>query len=186
MVVIIVETSPSSENSADFIRLLTAYQPALRGLVAAMLPGSQDIDDILQDTNVVIWEKRNSYDGEAEFKPWAYGIARNKVRQYWAHKKQQMCVNLSDEFLDAVADARQIDHSDDFSKKRVALTQCLEQLKLRDRELIYACYEAREGLDSRVRKFELTAASIRVTTHRIRKKLRKCVERRILWQGGGV
>ncbi len=151
-----------------------------------MLPGSQDIDDILQDTNVVIWEKRNSYDSEAEFKPWAYGIARNKVRQYWANKKHQTCVNFSDEFLDAVADARQVDRPDDFSKKRAALTQCLTQLKSRDRELIYACYEAREGLDARVRKFELTAASIRVTTHRIRTKLRVCVEKRLLWQGGGV
>lgn len=181
-----MDTSPSSENTTDFIKLLTAHQSALRGLIAAMLPGSGDIDDILQDTNVVLWEKRDIYDRKTEFKPWAYGIARNKVRQHWSKKKQHAGVSLPEEFLDAVADARQAQHADDFDKRRSALMHCLTQLRPRDRDLIYACYEAREGLDSRVRRFGLTAASIRVTTHRIRKKLRECVEKRLSWQGDGA
>lgn len=181
-----MDSSPSSENTTDFVKLLTAHQTALRGLIAAMLPGSADIDDVLQETNVVLWEKRDNYDWKAEFKPWAYGIARNKVRQHWSKKKKHAGVSLPEEFLDAVADARQAQLPDDFHKKRSALMQCMTQLKPRDRDLIYACYEAREGLDSRVRKFGLTAESIRVTTHRIRKKLRECVEKRLIWEGGGV
>lgn len=178
-----MDTSPSSQNSSDFIRLLTAHQPALRGLVAAMLPGSQDIDDILQDTNVILWEKRDKYDWDAPFKSWAYGIARNKVRQHWRKQKKNICVAVSDGFLDAVAEAREADAPDEFQQKRAALNLCLNHLKPRDRELIDACYEAREGLDARVVQFGLTAASLRVTTHRIRKKLRDCVEKRLAWKG---
>ena len=148
-----------------------------------MLPGNQDVDDILQDTNVILWEKRKKYNWEMDFKPWASGIARNKVRQYWSHHKQQSCVHVDDEFLDAVAQARENDTTDDFSKKREALTQCMSRLKSRDRDLIHAHSSTKESLETRVNKFGLTAASLRVTVHRIRKKLRLCIEKHVAWEG---
>lgn len=178
-----MDTPESSENSAEFIRLLTTHQSALRGLVAALLPGSQDIDDVLQDANVILWEKRDKYDWDASFRSWAYGVARNKVRQHWRKQKKETCVTLSEEFHDAEAEACQSETPDDFQQKRAALDLCLNNLKPRDRELIDACYEAREGVDTRVVQFGLTAASLRVTTHRIRKKLRICVEKRLTWKG---
>ncbi len=148
-----------------------------------MLPGNQDVDDILQDTNVILWEKRKKYNWEMDFKPWASGIARNKVRQYWASHKHDSCINLDEDFLDAVAQAHQHNSVDKFAQKREALAQCMALLKSRDRDLIHAYSYNQESLDSRLKKFGLTAASLRVTTHRIRKKLRLCIEKRLAWEG---
>lgn len=50
-----------SDSTHEFIKLLTGHQPSLRAFIVSLLPGSDDIDDILQDTNVVLWEKMDNF-----------------------------------------------------------------------------------------------------------------------------
>lgn len=174
---------PEPGYYGEYIKLLTAHQPVLRGLILAMLPGNQDVDDILQNTNLILWEKRKKYNWAMDFKPWACTFARNKVREYRRKNVSHACVYVDDEFLDAVAQANQDHSSDDFRRKREALSLCMSRLKPREKDMMDTFYETKESMEFRMNQFAMSAASLRVTMHRIRKKLRLCIETRLAWEG---
>lgn len=173
----------STHQTTEFIRLLTNHQTALRGLIISMLPGCQDVNDILQDTNVVLWEKMGSYKQGTNFKSWAYAVARNKVMQYWDQQRKLGKITLSQEMLDAVAEARQADTPEWVEKKLNALNQCMAQLKQPEQEIVKARYSEHGGLKSYSTSSGRPSASLRVSLYRIRQKLRTCIDKRIHWEG---
>ena len=61
-----------SKETHDFVKLLTGLQPSLRAFIVSLMPGSPDVQDVLQDVNVVIWEKMDSYESGSDFRAWAH------------------------------------------------------------------------------------------------------------------
>ena len=161
--------------------MLTEHQTALRCFIISMLPGCQDVADVLQDTNVVLWEKLESYEPGTNFRAWAFAVARNKVMQYRDREARANRVMLSEELLDVIENGRRSIVPDALERKLQALKQCLAQLKLPERNLIRIRYAESDQEE----RGEITrpAASVRVALYRIRGKLRECIERRIRWKG---
>lgn len=175
--------SASPHQTTEFIRLLTNHQTALRGLIISMLPGSQDVNDILQDTNVVLWEKMSNYKQGTNFKSWAYAVARNKVMQYWDKQKKLSKTILSEEMLSAVAEARKDDTPEWVEQKLNALNQCMAKLKSSDQAIVQARYSEHGGLKSYSTNNGRPSASVRVSLYRIRQKLKTCIDKRIHLKG---
>lgn len=174
-------------NTSEFIRLLTNHQTALRGFIISILPGCQDINDILQDTNVVLWEKMNSYQPGSNFRSWAFAVAKNKVMQYWDKQKKQKKQNkliISEELILAVAEAKKNETPEHLENKLSALNLCLTRLTSNDRQLVEARYTHSDTLETYATTAGRPAASIRVSLCRIRKKLRECIDKRIALEGG--
>lgn len=167
------------DQTTEFIRLLTEHQTALRGLIVSMLPGSQDINDVLQDTNIVLWEKMSSYQTGSNFKAWAYAVARNKVMQHWDQRKKLGKITLSNEMVEAVAEARKSDSCESMENQFNALNQCLKSLKSNEQEIIQARYSKHGGLETYSAKSGRPSASLRVSLYRIREKLRSCIDLRL-------
>ena len=176
--------SQSKNNTSDFIRLLTNHQTALRGLIISLLPGCQDINDILQDTNVVLWEKMHTYEPSTNFRSWAFTIARNKVMQYWDKQKKQNRLVLSEKIILAVAEAKKDSTPEHIEHKLSALNQCLETLNQGERDLIDKRYSSKISLESYSTEIGRPVASLRVSLYRIRKKLRACIDKRLQMKGG--
>ncbi|NWK55011.1 sigma-70 family RNA polymerase sigma factor [Verrucomicrobiaceae bacterium N1E253] len=174
---------PSQQPSTEFIKLLTNHQTALRGYIISLLPGCQDVNDVLQDTNVVLWEKMHSFEAGSNFQAWAFTIARNKVMQYWGQQKKLKRISLSESILDAIAEARKESRPELLENKLQALQSCLKILKQDERNLLHARYEQTESLQSYANKIGRSSASTRVSLHRIRQKLRSCVDLRLQWKG---
>jgi len=74
----------------DFVKLLLEQQAALRAYIVSLMPGSDDVEDVLQNTNVVVWEKMEQFTQGTEFRAWLFAIARNMVKaQFRANKRHQ-------------------------------------------------------------------------------------------------
>jgi len=164
----------------DFIRLLTEHQIPLKGLILSMSPGCQDVNDILQDINVVLWEKKNSYTAGTDFKAWVYAIGRIKVMQYWDQQRKLGKMVLSNEFLESVAEARATDSSGYLEDKLETLSRCLASLKPNEQQLVHARYSETTTLESYASQIGSTAGSLKVTIYRIKKKLKSCVEKNLI------
>lgn len=149
----------------------------------SLLPGCQDINDVLQDTNVVLWEKMHSFEEGTNFRAWAFTIARNKVMQYWDKQKKLNRITLSETLLDTVAEARKDTRPELLENKLRALNLCLQRLNEGERSLVNARYEASSSLQSYAETSGRTSSSLRVSLHRIRKKLKSCVDKRIHMEG---
>ncbi len=166
------ETTP--ETYTEFISLLTTHQMALRSFIVSLMPGSPDVNDLLQETNVTLWKKMTSFEPGSNFKAWAFTIARYEVQNFRrkaVNKKQRQ---LDDTLLDLIAS--EAESMEDQTDNRIyALQSCLENLSKKQRKLILERYNKGTSLAKFARKTNQSADSLRVTLFRVRNTLRNCV-----------
>lgn len=165
----------TSERDADFIRHLTGVQSSLRAYILALLGGQKkEADDILQDTNVAIWEKRNEYDHTREFIPWAIAFAYHKVRAYRRDSARSRLV-FSDEIVAEIHNHLEQSLLD-ASAMQDQLRLCLEKLNADEHDLIHKRYHARTSVVSLAESINKSAGSVARRLFRIREKLRSCIQ----------
>ena len=67
-------------SAADFARLVTLHQQALRAFLRRLSNHAADADDVAQDTFIFAWEHIGRFDGQRPFRPWLFGIAWRKYK----------------------------------------------------------------------------------------------------------
>ena len=153
---------------------MIAHQDSLRAFIFSLMPGSPDIDDVLQNTNAVLWQKRERFKGGTNFQAWAFKIARYQTRHQLDRYKRDGRLVFSDKLFDMIADTAPADRSQD--RIQAALDRCLEKLSDGQRELINGRYTPGRSLEMLAASNGKTAGSLRIALHRIREMLKNCVE----------
>ena len=62
----------------EVVQQIARHQSRLRAFVRCLLVRSSDVDDLLQQVNVVLWEKADEFQPGTDFGAWASQIARFK------------------------------------------------------------------------------------------------------------
>ncbi len=169
------KSSDDSHQLQEFVRELTANQGRIRAFLVSLMPGSPDVGDVLQETNIVLWKSRGRYRPGTNFLAWAFTIARLEVLHYRTRARRQRIVLLSDDVLDLMAEEMP-DHVDHEAYLR-ALEGCKGKLTDSQRELIDLRYRPGCTLEAHARETGRKAATLRVALLRIREALRECIER---------
>jgi RNA polymerase sigma-70 factor, ECF subfamily len=157
-------------------QFMEQYVPCHRRLyvyIVMLVGNSMVAQDILQDTNLILWQKFNQFQPGTNFYAWAREVARYRVLEY------NRLVRAQSEVLDpAVID--DIEFADsapnlngDFAE---ALDGCLKKLPDADARLVLSRYS---GLSVKVLAVQLNRSQNAVSQAlaRIRRALRTCVTR---------
>lgn len=178
------QTEPADDASsleqvpnAEFVQLFTKSQRRLFLFILAQVNNLADAEEILQDTNVIIWSKFHQFQLGTSFFAWAGKIATYEILKY-REKKRVGRLQFSDEFISRVA-AEAIEINDELEQRREALSECLHRLKADDRELIQARYAPGENGLKVAELLGRPANSVYQSIGRIRKVLFDCVTRRL-------
>ncbi|SHJ59854.1 RNA polymerase sigma-70 factor, ECF subfamily [Rubritalea squalenifaciens DSM 18772] len=166
----------SPEEQREFISLVTQYQPSLRAYIISLMPGMDGAADVLQETNLIIWEKRKSFEIGTNFVAWAYAIARFEVKRHkrqYSKQKSKVCT-LDDDLAEELAEFCSL-VPEETEKRMLALERCLSKLKKEELQLIQQRYGSDLSLKDYADKVGRPFGSLRVTLHRIRSGLRQCV-----------
>jgi RNA polymerase sigma-70 factor (ECF subfamily) len=158
----------------EYVSLIAKNQWALRGFILSLMPGSPDVDDVLQETNLVLWEKRKRFKAGSNFLAWATATARFQVMRHRDIAKRSRTLPFSDEFIHDLADKAAPDHSK--TALLAALDRCLEKLSEKQRLLVTVRYTRGCSLKEHAAKSGTSAEVLRVTLHRIRHALRRCIQ----------
>jgi RNA polymerase sigma-70 factor (ECF subfamily) len=156
-------------------------QDLLYGYIMSLLPNSSDADDIFQETSLVLWEKRDSYDPTRSFVAWSYGIARNVARNC-IRKKRNRGQTLHPELFDAVGQAR-LRATDTLQQRSEALKRCLERLPGQHRTFVMACYENKRPLAEVAQRLGISGNALYLKLSRIRRRLLDCIQRTLQTEG---
>ena len=167
--------SSTNKSTTEFISLITEYQTSLRGYIVSLMPGMQGASDVLQETNIVLWEKRNSFELGSNFSAWAFSIARYEVKKHKSRLKHWQNIRSLDEKLSEELAERCQRTPQEMQTRLDALEGCLKKLNSSELKLIKTRYAADTTLKTYADSTGKSAGSLRVTLHRIREKLRKCV-----------
>ncbi|MDA7598005.1 sigma-70 family RNA polymerase sigma factor [bacterium] len=163
------------DPDSEFITLLTAHQSALRLYVASLLPGESRAVDVAQQANTTIWKKRDDFEIGTNFKAWIFAIARFEVLNFRKKQaKDSRRLVFSEELEDMMAEELP-QLANDLDIRQTALRDCMENLKTAERELILHRYFHRTPLADYSKEIGRPVGSLKVTLHRIRGKLAKCI-----------
>jgi RNA polymerase sigma-70 factor (ECF subfamily) len=163
---------------AEFVGLIGRHQAALRAYIISLMPGVEGVSDVLQETNLVLWEKRMKFRPGTNFGAWAFTIARLNVM---AHRKQLRRAGLpllDQDLAERLAEQlteRHEKRSEDSEDRLSVLEKCLSRLAPSERNLIEHRYFLNSTLETFAERCGRPVESLRVSLFRIRAALRKCI-----------
>lgn len=166
-------------ESPEFIRLLTASQNSLLAFILSLLPDHDAAQDVLQETNELLWRKSDDFTPGSNFLSWACTVARYKVLEHQRAAGKQPLV-FSDALLEQMADEGAAEADNEFLQQQLkALAHCLGQLTAKHRQLIEKRYQPGASVAHLAAEAELSPRGLSVTLCRIRKSLLECIQNKL-------
>ena len=166
-----------SDSTEEFVQNIAENQNRMFAYIYSMLGDHTRTADVLQETNLVLWRKRDEFLEGSPFLPWAFGVARFQVMADIRDRGRDRC--LLDQELVELVGAQADQQAERIDEYRAALRTCMSELTDRNRELIQQRYFKSASIRELAESLERGTSAIKVTLLRIRRKLAECVERRL-------
>ncbi len=178
------ETPNGSPESRDlgnkverFAKLLASVQRKLFLYILSLIHQPVDAEDILQETNLVLWRKFDEFDPQTDFLRWACKVAYYEVLKFRSRRSKSEGL-LSEEVLEVLAhDAGEL--LGQAERRREALAYCLQKLREPLRRLVLARYAPDATIQSAAHAVGKTVEAARRALHRARMFLLECIRRRL-------
>jgi RNA polymerase sigma-70 factor (ECF subfamily) len=159
----------------EFVQVLTRDQRRILLYIHSLIPNWGDAEEVLQNTNLVLWRKFAEFQPGTSFFSWASSVAHLEVLK-WRERRVRDSKTLSSEFIDEVG--RELARQGDLIERRhQALTKCLDKLRERDRHLILLRYSDGATTQSVSQQLNRPIKSIYAAVSRIRECLLECINR---------
>jgi len=133
-------------------------------------------NDVLQETNVVLWQKSDQFTLGTNFRAWVFKIARFQVMAYRQKKSRDRHI-FDDDAVTCVADAFE-ERAEMLDDEVTALSHCLNELPDEGRNLIEQRYKQGVSVKLIAENIGGTANHVAVRLHRLRMTLLKCIRKR--------
>ncbi len=177
----ILNQMPASKNSpnlSEFVSLLTEHQSVMRGYITKLIPNVSDVRDVLQITNVALWERREDFTMGTNFQAWALATARFRAMQHRQKMKRDNVLVFDDDLVEVLAEETNVD-LEKTEEMKIALEVCLGKLKPRDAALVSARYHESVPLAEYAHTDGRTEGSLRVILNRLRSSLKDCIDNQV-------
>jgi RNA polymerase sigma-70 factor (ECF subfamily) len=163
-----MSTAPASPEQTALVQsLFVQHLPALRGFILSLVSDFSLVDDIVQETFLVVTGKAATFQKGTNFRAWAWTIARYKVPERFAPDVL--------EALSAQGSAETW-YSDEQLQH---LAKCMEGLAPKAREAVELRYQQAHRPPEIASRLGWTVESVHVALSRARVFLRDCVSQRM-------
>lgn len=162
----------------EFDRLVTEHQQRIYYFIRSMVFNPEDAKDTLQDVNMVLYRKKDSYEPGTNFKAWAFTIARFECLSYLSRYKKKQWTSLDTGLLESLADGAE-EKADDVEDWLAALKLCLMKLSDEAKLLIQNRYQSRIPLEQTAQQLQTSVGAIKQKLFRARRQLKDCVMKRL-------
>jgi RNA polymerase sigma-70 factor (ECF subfamily) len=161
-------------TESDFDSRFVRSQHDIYAFIVSQLPNRFDADDVFQQTNLILLKKRAQYDPSQPFIGWAFGIARNEVRNFLRKSRREKTV-LSEAVLDLLAQT-QLLHADILHDQLDRLQECVGHLDESLRDVVRETYSG-VAAGTIARSLGISRDAVYKRLERARKTLFDCVTR---------
>ena len=169
------DRDPSPDRAEEYVKLLGQHQRRIAMYVMSLVPSWSDAEDIIQETNMVIWREFDRFELGTNFPAWACKIAFHQVLAY-RKRRQRDRLQLSTEFLEAVAEEAAAS-AEQLEERHHALAGCIEKLQQPHRQIVQLRYSDGSSIEVIADQVGRTVGALYRVLSRIRKTLHECVSR---------
>lgn len=163
-----------NRDSAEFVQLITGAQSPVLGYIMSLGFDNARAKDILQETNLTLWNKAETYEEGTSFNSWACRIAYYHVLNHRRKAYREQLV-FDDDLFDYLAE-RQEHRAAESNHRESALKCCLDKLPEKQRQLIEDRYRPGASVQAIAEAAGKTEGAISQALFRIRATLQNCIE----------
>jgi RNA polymerase sigma-70 factor (ECF subfamily) len=168
------------ESQRQFVRLMTRHERLVYGYILSLVPNWSDADEILQETNVRLWEEFDKFVPGTNFAAWATRVAHFQVLT-WRKKASRSRLVFDQRVIEELA-AEPIWTDESFAARQQALADCVSQLPDHNRQLLQHCYARGQKIKDVAHRLKRSRAAVYKALERIRITLHSCIERKLAQQ----
>lgn len=162
-------------EESRFIEALTRHQPALEAFCYAKFANREDAREALQATCVKLWQKRQDWDPDTEFLPWAFTVAKYIILSHYRDRKRDRLI-FDEDVVRLISDEVE-EAAREFDTRREMLAKCIQKLNQKQRDLLRDYYTVSQSLREISEASGRSLSAVKMTLLRIRRQLSECVER---------
>lgn len=163
------------EPTTEFVAAYASCQKQLFAFLLALLGSPDQAEEVLQETNLVIWRKADQFEPGTSFIAWSIRIARFQAMAY-REKQSRDRLRFDDRATEAIAAA--YDRRAPWPSDRVsALERCVSKLPAVGRDLLKMRYEDGLAPESIAERQGRTYRAVVQALSRLRGALADCIRR---------
>jgi len=166
------------DNEAYINELVIKYNSYLYKVIrnSANTISEEDIEEIIEDTFIILWKNINKVDEIKSIKSYLSVIAKNLLKN--RYRNMQITYDLSD-YENFIADSLQLDRLIEQKEKDALIQKELDKLCVEDKRIFMEYYYSSKKTKEIAKLLNISESKVKVKLHRIRKQLKK-----ILKEGG--
>ncbi|QDU61733.1 ECF RNA polymerase sigma factor SigE [Planctomycetes bacterium Pan216] len=169
------ERDSAPDRAEEYVRLLGQHQRRIAMYVMSLVPSWGDAEDIIQETNMVIWREFDRFELGTNFPAWACKVAFHQVLAY-RKRRQRDRLQLSTEFMEVVAEEAEL-MADELEERHHALAGCIDKLQPPHRRIVQLRYSDGSSIEAIADQVGRTVGALYRVLSRIRRTLHECVSR---------
>jgi len=148
-------------------QLLKAMVPAIRAFVRKKIADEVLVEDVIQETLLAIHRVRHTYDPRRPVLPWVAAIASARAVDALRQRGRRQEVQDEDALNVQLADSKDSDAS------QHDLTDCLDSLPVRQRQIVESVHLREQSLAQAAAENNLSLSAVKSLLHRAMLNLRK-------------
>ncbi|MCW1921899.1 sigma-70 family RNA polymerase sigma factor [Luteolibacter arcticus] len=166
------------DSASEIAEEIRGFQAGLKEYVAGLLGGADGVDDLVQETNLFLWERREEFLPGSNFRAWAMRVAWFKVMAERRDRLREGRVVFSEPMLEQLA-ARAAERLGESDQRLDALRRCLDRSRPQDRRILEWKYSRRASLTELAEANGCAPNAMHKMISRLRLALRHCVEKQL-------
>ena len=161
-------------ETEDIAELITGSQRRLYCYVYSLIGNRSASWDVLQNTNMILWKKKDEFQMGSNFLAWAQTIARFQTMAFLRDRKREKTSVLTPEILELMGEEVE-EEAEMYDKRRGALSTCLERLNPKSATMVKLHYDEDRSLQQIGETFGLSANAVKQSLFRARRALERCI-----------
>lgn len=162
----------TDESREAFVQLLTSEQTSLFCYIVTLLGHTNDANNVLQQTNLVLWRKASEFVFGSNFHVWAKKIAYYQTLAFLRDRKRDKHI-FDEALLEQLASEPDVVDEDE---RRVALRHCLGSISHDSLDLLQQRYAPGRSIHEIAKAQHKSESAIKMALRRIRQSLIRCIE----------
>jgi RNA polymerase sigma-70 factor (ECF subfamily) len=121
-----------TDDGEAFVRLLMEHEPSVRAFLRGLLPGWNDVDEVIQNASMIAWRKFDQFERGTAFGGWFLTIARFEALKH-RRKLARTPMKFDDDLWNVLAEEAAVRQQD---IRLHHLETCLERIQPQQKALL--------------------------------------------------
>ncbi len=167
----------SADDYEAFLRLYSRHQLQVMAYIRALIHDPHAAGDVFQETSLELWRSFASFRRDADFMPWALGIARHQMLKHWRTRDRDR--HVFGETLMTQLSENGMSLAREIGPRQEALEECVQRLNERQQSLVRMFYGDNLSAAAIAASWGRSVHTVYRTLGLVRRTLLDCVERRL-------